>query len=169
MKPASSSRTSPKRVWNPARSRHRCPVLANRSAQHGIAGFERIENRALRDLTRDFEGHFAVNVGELAQMCWQYDSYHDLLLSYNNNSVSRERSKCPFQQGRSQRKCRTRRLGATLRTLQGANAAGSHFQRSLHGSVWTSTESTAGRSRTIGVQLSPASADAYTCPPVVPK
>jgi hypothetical protein len=27
-------------------------------------------------------------------------------------------------------------------------------------SVWTSTESTAGRSRTIGFQLSPASADA---------
>src|SRR5882724_1145285 len=35
--------------------------------------------------------------------------------------------------------------------------------------VWTSTESTAGRSRTIGAQVSPASADAYTCPPVVPK
>src|ERR1039457_4442834 len=38
-----------------------------------------------------------------------------------------------------------------------------------HGSVWTSTDSTAGRSRTIGTQLSPASADTYTCPPVVPK
>jgi len=40
---------------------------------------------------------------------------------------------------------------------------------SNQGSVWTSTESTAGRSRTIGAQLSPESADAYTCPPVVPK
>jgi len=29
-----------------------------------------------------------------------------------------------------------------------------------HGNVWTSTDSTAGRSRTIGAQLSPASADA---------
>src|SRR5262249_36008203 len=38
-----------------------------------------------------------------------------------------------------------------------------------HGSVWTSTDTTDGRSRTMGVQLSPASADAYTCPPVVPK
>src|SRR6185369_7946358 len=38
-----------------------------------------------------------------------------------------------------------------------------------HDSVWTSTESTAGRSRTMGFQLSPASADAYTWPPVVPK
>ena len=38
-----------------------------------------------------------------------------------------------------------------------------------HWSVCTSTESTAGRSRTIGAQVSPASADAYTCPPVVPK
>src|SRR6267378_2360565 len=42
-------------------------------------------------------------------------------------------------------------------------------QNSNHGSVWTSTESTAGRSRTIGVQLSPPSAEAYTCPPLVPK
>jgi hypothetical protein len=36
-------------------------------------------------------------------------------------------------------------------------------------SVWTSTDSTAGRSRTIGAQLSPPSDDPYTCPPVVPK
>lgn len=38
-----------------------------------------------------------------------------------------------------------------------------------HRSVWTSTESTAGRSRTMEFQLSPASAEQYTCPPVVPK
>ncbi len=31
-----------------------------------------------------------------------------------------------------------------------------------HGSVWTSTESTAGRSRTMGAQVSPASAEPYT-------
>src|SRR5215470_13838355 len=40
---------------------------------------------------------------------------------------------------------------------------------SYHGNVWTSTERTAGRSRTIAAQVSPLSADAYTCPPVVPK
>src|SRR5262249_22710178 len=40
---------------------------------------------------------------------------------------------------------------------------------SYHGSVCTSTEGTAGRSRTIAAQESPPSADAYTCPPVVPK
>src|ERR1700685_2155413 len=33
-----------------------------------------------------------------------------------------------------------------------------------HGSVWTSTESTVGRSRTMGDQLSPASADAEHWP-----
>src|SRR5438132_592834 len=38
-----------------------------------------------------------------------------------------------------------------------------------HGRVWTSTENTGGRSRTIGDQLSPELADTYTCPPVVPK
>src|SRR5262249_7990122 len=48
-----------------------------------------------------------------------------------------------------------------------AQVRGEHYPD--HDSVWTSTESTAGRSRTIGAQLSPASADAYTWPPVVPK
>ncbi len=38
-----------------------------------------------------------------------------------------------------------------------------------HLSVCTSTERTAGKSRTIGDQWSPASADTYTWPPVVPK
>ncbi len=37
-----------------------------------------------------------------------------------------------------------------------------------HDSVCTSTDSTDGRSRTMGAQLSPESDEAYTCPPVVP-
>src|SRR5690606_13000352 len=36
-------------------------------------------------------------------------------------------------------------------------------------SVYASTDSTGGRSRTMAVHRSPPSADAYTCPPVVPK
>src|SRR5262249_10028904 len=38
-----------------------------------------------------------------------------------------------------------------------------------HGRVGTSTDTTGGRWETMGIQLSPALADAYTCPPVVPK
>src|SRR5258705_2472567 len=38
-----------------------------------------------------------------------------------------------------------------------------------HGSVWTSTHTTALRSPPMCVQLSPALAEAYTCPPLVPK
>src|ERR1700675_2025700 len=38
-----------------------------------------------------------------------------------------------------------------------------------HGNVCTSTDKTAGRSRTIGIQESPALEEAYTCPPLVPK
>jgi hypothetical protein len=38
-----------------------------------------------------------------------------------------------------------------------------------HHSTCTSTDNTAGRSRTIGIQLLPSSAEAYTWPPVVPK
>jgi hypothetical protein len=40
---------------------------------------------------------------------------------------------------------------------------------SNHGNVWTSTDWTDGRSRTMSAQVSPLSADAYTWPPVVPK
>src|SRR5213080_404519 len=88
-------------------------VVADRPAQHRIAGLERVEDRALRDPTLDIELHLAVDVRQLPQMCREHHADH--------------------------------------------------------GSVWTSTESTAGRSRTMGAQLSPVSADAYTCPPVVPK
>jgi len=63
-------------------------------------------HRALRDLTRDLELHFAVDARQLPQMRRKHDSDH--------------------------------------------------------GSVWTSTDSTGGRSRTIGAQLSPASVEAYT-------
>src|SRR5439155_8270945 len=89
-------------------------VVADRPAEHRIPCFERVEHRALRNLTLDIEFHLAVDMRELAQMCRERDSDH-------------------------------------------------------HDSVWTSTDTTAGRSRTMGAQLSPASADAYTCPPVVPK
>ena len=88
-------------------------VVADRPAQHRIAGLERVEDRALRDRALDLELHLAVDVRQRPQMRRKHHSDH--------------------------------------------------------GSVWTSTESTAGRSRTMGAQVSPASADAYTCPPVVPK
>jgi hypothetical protein len=79
-------------------------LIADRPAQHRIAGFERVENRALRDPPLDVDAHLAAYARQLAKM-------------------DRERD-------------------------------------SDHASVRTSTESTAGRSRMIGVQLSPASADA---------
>jgi hypothetical protein len=88
-------------------------MVPDGASEHGIASFERVKNRTLRNLTLDFELHLAVNARQRPQMCRQLDADH--------------------------------------------------------GNVWTSTETTAGRSRTMGAQLSPASADAYTCPPVVPK
>ena len=53
-------------------------------------------------------------------------------------------------------------LGEVLQVRRQHHADGGHSR------VCTSTESTAGRSRTIGAQLSPESAEAYTSPPVVP-
>src|SRR5437773_5779823 len=88
-------------------------LVADRPAQHRIAGLERVEDRALRGLCLDVELHLPVDARQFPQMRREDDADH--------------------------------------------------------GSVCTSTERTAGRSRTMGAQLSPAFADPYTCPPVVPK
>src|SRR3954447_19666998 len=88
-------------------------VVADRPAQHRIAGLEGVEDGALGRGAVDAQLHLADDPGQGPEVGREYDSDH--------------------------------------------------------GSVWTSTERTAGRSRTIGDQESPASADAYTWPPVVPK
>ena len=88
-------------------------LVANRSAEHRIAGLEGIENRLRRRLTLNLELHLAADLRQVAEVRRQHDANH--------------------------------------------------------ASVCTSTDRTAGRSLTMGAQLSPASADAYTCPPVVPK
>src|SRR6267378_1510951 len=88
-------------------------VVADRPAQHRVAGLERVEDRALRGHTLDVELHLAVDVLERPQMRREHDPDH--------------------------------------------------------GSVWASTDTTDGRSRTMGAQRSPALAEAYTWPPVVPK
>src|SRR5207253_1986746 len=49
-------------------------------------------------------------------------------------------------------------LHVAIYSRDGSQMSRHHYQN--HASVWTSTESTAGRSRTMGAQLSPASADA---------
>ncbi len=69
---------------------------------------------------------------------------------------------------RTQRR-RRRHLERHLVLHPGQRAQVRRQQDADHGSVCTSTESTAGRSRTMADQLSPASAEAYTWPPVVPK
>src|SRR5262249_13857604 len=88
-------------------------VVADRAAEHRIAGLQRGGDPALRDRAVEGELDLAIDVGQRPQMIRKDHSDHD--------------------------------------------------------SVWTSTDSTDGRSRTMGAQLSPESADAYTCPPVVPK
>jgi len=43
-------------------------VLADRPAQHRIAGLECVENRALRGRTLDLDLHFAANARKRSQM-----------------------------------------------------------------------------------------------------
>lgn len=51
-------------------------VVADRAAQHRIAGFERVEDRALRKLPLNVERHLAVDTRERPQMRWQHDADH---------------------------------------------------------------------------------------------
>src|SRR5260370_3068506 len=88
-------------------------VVADRSAQHRITRFNRVDYGPLGDRPRDFNLHLP---GHLRQ------------------SPPVLRKPNPHQ-----------------------------------GSVCTSTDSTAGRSRTKGSHVSPASAEPYTCPPAAPK
>jgi hypothetical protein len=43
-------------------------MIADRSAQHRIAGLERVEDRALRDLTLDVKLHLASDARQCSQM-----------------------------------------------------------------------------------------------------
>src|SRR2546426_3642906 len=90
-------------------------VIADRPAQHGIAGLEGVEHRAPSDrpLPGDVERHLAFDLRQRPQVRREH----------NPN----------------------------------------------HASVWASTDSTAGRSRTMGAQPSPPSVDPETRPPVGPK
>jgi hypothetical protein len=51
-----------------------CAVVANGAAQHGIAGFERIEDGALRDRTLDFEFDLTADVRQGAKVLRKFDS-----------------------------------------------------------------------------------------------
>src|SRR6266853_852179 len=51
-------------------------LVADRPAQHRIAGLERVEHRALRDRTLNFERHLAADVRQRSQMLREYDSDH---------------------------------------------------------------------------------------------
>ena len=43
-------------------------VVADRAAQHGIAGLERVQHRALCDRALDFERHLAADVRQSSEM-----------------------------------------------------------------------------------------------------
>lgn len=51
-------------------------VIADRPLQHGIVGFQRIENRARRDWARNFKLDVAINMRQRSQMRRNDDSDH---------------------------------------------------------------------------------------------
>jgi hypothetical protein len=51
-------------------------LVADRPAQHGIAGFERVKHRPQRDRPVEFKFYFVANVRQRSQMLRDYDSDH---------------------------------------------------------------------------------------------
>jgi len=51
-------------------------LVADRPAQHGIAGLERVEDRPQRDRAVELKFYFAANVRQRSKMLREYDSDH---------------------------------------------------------------------------------------------
>jgi hypothetical protein len=51
-------------------------LIADRPAQHGIAGFERVEDRSQRDRAVELKFYFAADVRQRSEMLRDYDSDH---------------------------------------------------------------------------------------------
>jgi hypothetical protein len=58
------------------RSTLECGMIADRSPQHWISGFQHIKDRALGDGTGDLQLHLAVHASQRPQMCREHNSNH---------------------------------------------------------------------------------------------
>jgi len=124
-------------------------VFANRPPQHRIPSLQGIQHRPLRDWGSHVKGDLSPNVRQVPKM----------IRKHNPNATQAFIRSCvapdAFVRGGAR----------SAKWVTNASAP----TQSFHPSVCTSTDSTAGRSRTIGAHESPASFEQYTCPPVVPK
>ena len=66
-----------------------CRMIANRPAQHRVAGLERVKDRALCDGPRNVELHLGAGFGQVSQVIGQYDSDHA--------RIPQARSNCEFE------------------------------------------------------------------------
>lgn len=69
-----------------------CDLIANCSAQRGVDGFERIENRSPRYRTLNVELYLAASAREYAQMRRHYDSYHGNVRISTDSTPGRSRT-----------------------------------------------------------------------------
>ena len=110
-------------------------VIAHRSPQHWIAGFKRVEDRTLRHWITDLKSYFTVDTCQGPQMCWEYNPNHSF----------------------------SHKVRAKVEVGNISASELLNLSRNLHllpyRNVWTSTDNTAGKSLTIGSQLSPPLAD----------
>ncbi len=146
--------------WSP----HPRSWVADGSYENRVAGFEGIEERRLGAGRVELKCHLAPGAVPRATPGVVPRAVLGLLFELHKGSKVRRQPDPHDDQIGARRGPRDR---SGLR-IWGRSWLGSG-RLLRHGRVCTSTESTAGRSRTMGAQLSPALAEAYTCPPVVPK
>ena len=130
-------------------------MVADGAAQHGIGRLEGIQDRAKCGWTLDGKGDLAGNMGEGPEMVRKYNANHGGILTSREQQAAQ--NAVTISSGAEAHKNKTLIIGSEAPTPKD------------HGKACTSTERTAGRSRTMGFQESPASEEAYTWPPVVPK
>jgi len=56
-------------------------LVANGAAQHGVAGFEDVEDGTLRDWAVDFQLYFAADLRQRSEMLREDDADHERLIN----------------------------------------------------------------------------------------
>src|ERR1051326_6035788 len=51
-------------------------MISDGAAQHRVTAFKCVQDGALCNGPVNFQGHFAINAGQIPQMNWQFNAYH---------------------------------------------------------------------------------------------
>src|SRR5437763_5633745 len=98
-------------------------VVADSPPQPWIAGFERVEDRALRHRSLDLQLHLAVHTRQRPQMCREHDSNHFSLVVREASFVARNSCGAPIASWSNGSRCSVSCPSTRLRVVSLSNRA----------------------------------------------